>query len=255
MKTDSALYRGHVGHARRTPLRHGFRYPLWMVWADINALEDFLGQHWAWGRRWRPVVLRDSDYLDSSDQILSKKVRARAAEAGLDWQQGRVMMLAQPRMFGWCFNPLVLYWHFPVASDQPDSVLAEVSNTPWRERHWYPLPLAADADGSFSVRHAKAFHVSPFMNLDMDYHWRLTLADDRLEVQIDNWRGDQKLFSVSMNLTRLAASSRAMGEIIPEFGWQSLKTSLRIYRQAWTLWRRGVPFVPHPDRSAGGPGG
>lgn len=249
--TEAALYRGSVWHTRRAPVRHDFSYRLWLAWLDLDRVDETLMRSRWWGRAWRPVTFRDQDFLDQSRRPLAEKVRAKAEQLGMDWSTGRIMMLGQLRIFGWLFNPLVLYWHFPEGAQQPDAVLAEVSNNPWHERHWYPLPLEPaqqHADQSFTLSHAKAFHVSPFMQMAMDYHWRLMIDEDDLQVRIDNHDTQGKLFTAGLKLRRLAVNSRAMRQIIPEFGWQTLLTSLRIYRQAWKLWRLGVPFVAHPDK-------
>ena len=131
-----AIARGKVWHQRLVPFRHGFHYPLWMVWCDLAEVDAMLARHPAWGRRWRPVVFRDSDFVDARPDSLNDKVREKAVELGLDWQAGRVVMLGQWRTLGTLFNPLVLYLHFSGDSEQPDSMLAEVQNTPWREREW-----------------------------------------------------------------------------------------------------------------------
>lgn len=251
MISESAIYQGTVWHSRVAPLRHDFSYRLWLAWLDIDRIDETLSLSRWWGRRLRPVTFRDRDFVDDSTRPLAEKVRARAAMYQMDWSGGRIMLLGQPRIFGWLFNPLVLYWHFPEGEDRPDAVLAEVRNNPWHERHWYPLPLADAANGSpdgFAVRHPKAFHVSPFMQMVMDYHWHLSLGDDDLGVRIENHDQRGHLFTAGLKMHRLAVTSRAMRQIIPRFGWQTLLTSLRIYRQAWSLWRRGLPFVPHPDR-------
>lgn len=264
MISEPAIYRGTVWHSRVAPVRHDFRYPLWLAWLDLDQIEQTLSRSPLWGRRFRPVTFRDQDFVDSSDQALTLKVRQRAAEYGMNWSRGRVLMLAQLRTFGWLFNPLVLYWHFPEGEEQPDGVLAEVRNTPWQQRHWYPLPLdkaSAESGDGLTVRHPKAFHVSPFMHMAMDYHWHLELQGEALHVRIDNHDQTGKVFTAGLRMQRLAINSRSMRHIIREFGWQTLHTSLRIYRQAWSIWRLGVPFVPHPDRkrkddvSAGGSAG
>jgi len=142
-----AIARGKVWHQRLVPFRHGFHYPLWMVWCDLAEVDAMLARHPAWGRRWRPVVFRDSDFVDARPDSLNDKVREKAVELGLDWQAGRVVMLGQWRTLGTLFNPLVLYLHFSGDSEQPDSMLAEVQNTPWRERHFYPLNLQKKRTG------------------------------------------------------------------------------------------------------------
>ncbi|MBZ2189902.1 DUF1365 domain-containing protein [Alcanivorax sp. JB21] len=254
------IYQGRVWHERLTPTRHRFAYPLWLMAVDVDDVDGLLGRHRAWGRRWRPIVVRDRDYLDAAAQnsqgSLGGQVRAKAAELGFDWGQGRILMLAQPRIFGWLFNPIVLYWHFPAdqaegqtGTARPDQVIAEVSNTPWHQTHWYPLRLTAQGEDSFTVEDDKAFHVSPFMGMNMRYHWFLQMNDASLTVRIENWQAGEKIFTAGMTLKRQPATREAMGQVIRRFGWQSLRVSAGIYAQAFRLWRKGVPFHGHPEKS------
>ena len=248
MKPGHALYCGRVWHQRQTPA-HRFSYPLWLMAVDIDNTDALLARHPLWGRGRRPVVIRDIDYLGGlvpGHGALSPSVRAKAASLGLDWQGGRVIMLAQPRLFGWLFNPLVLYWHFPPGSQTPASLLAEVRNTPWHETHWYPLALHDEGGGHYSAIHKKAFHVSPFMGLDMEYRWGVTLHDASITVVIENWRQGQKVFTAGMTLQQEMADRAAMGRVIRRFGWQTLRVSAGIYAQAFRLWRKGAPFHGHP---------
>lgn len=266
MTLRHGIYQGKVWHERKTPMVHRFTYPLWLMAADVDDVDGLLARHWAWGRRWRPIVVRDGDYLGSDSKAvetphapLGVRVRAKAAELGLDWQQGRILMLAQPRIFGWLFNPIVLYWHFPAeqagsgpgsdsAMARPDQVIAEVSNTPWHQTHWYPLRLIPDGEGGFTVQDDKAFHVSPFMGMDMRYHWYLKVNDASITVRIENWQQDEKIFTAGMTLAGQPATATTMGSVIRRFGWQSVRVSAGIYAQAFRLWRKGVPFHGHPEK-------
>ena len=93
--TPYAIARGRVWHQRLQPFTHSFDYPLWMVWCDLEKIDDMLGRHWAWGRAWRPVTFCDQDYLDTRAVPLAEKVREKALSLGLNWSHGRTIMLAQ----------------------------------------------------------------------------------------------------------------------------------------------------------------
>ena len=252
MKPEHALYSGRVWHHREYPVTHQFSYPLWLLAVDLDDTEALLSRHPLWGRKRRLVTVRDTDYLageaGAGARTLARAVRDKAASLGMDWREGRVIMLAQPRLFGWLFNPLVLYWHFAPGSERPDQVLAEVSNTPWHQTHWYPLTLSPAGDNTWQVEHDKAFHVSPFMGMFMRYRWTVVMHDARLTVRIENWERENRVFTAGMTLERQAADSASMGRVIRRFGWQSLRVSAGIYAQAFRLWRKGVPFHGHPDR-------
>lgn len=244
--TGRAVARGRVWHQRHTPFTHRFAYPLWMVWCDLEQIDDLLNASPWWGRAWRPVVFRDRDFVDGTDLPLQEKVRIKSAELGLDWNKGRVCMLGQWRTFGTLFNPLVLYLHFPEGADQPDSMLAEVQNTPWKEKHFYALPLARDHDGDLVVDHDKTFHVSPFLPMALRYHWRLHVAFPELTLVLKDKSDDEVVFAAGLNLTLLHPDRVLMRNVITAMGARGLATLKGIYWQAFKLWRKGARFYRHP---------
>ena len=244
--TPYAIARGRVWHQRLQPFTHSFDYPLWMVWCDLEKIDDMLGRHWAWGRAWRPVTFCDQDYLDTRAVPLAEKVREKALSLGLNWSHGRTVMLAQWRTFGTLFNPLVLYLHFPQGKSQPDSMIAEVQNTPWRERHFYPLTFSRNENGVLLVNHPKAFHVSPFLPMLLQYHWHLHVALPDLRIGLEDRDKQVCVFKAGMKLQLVAPDSAAMGKGIFRFGAQGLATLKNIYWQAFKLWRKGAVFHGHP---------
>ena len=241
-----AVARGRVWHQRNVPFTHRFAYPMWLVWCDLDQIADMLEASPWWGRAWRPVVFRDRDFVDETDTPLADKVRRQAGDAGLNWKKGRVCMLGQWRTFGTLFNPLVLYLHFPEGSDQPDSMLAEVQNTPWKEKHFYPLPLTADATGMLAVDHDKTFHVSPFLPMALRYHWRLHVAFPDLRLVLEDKQDNEVVFAAGLNLTLLHPDEAVMRNVIIQMGARGLATLKGIYWQAFKLWRRGARFYRHP---------
>jgi uncharacterized protein len=246
--TDHALYCGTVWHRREQPKVHEFSYPFWWAWINLDDIDGLLARSPWWGRRWRPVVVSSRDYLSQESGGLSARVRRQAATLGLNWEQGHVCLLSQPRLFGWLFNPLSLYWHFPDGSSEADSVIAEVHNTPWHQRHWYPLVPKADQTG-WQCEHDKAFHVSPFMAMDMRYRWQLSQNHRDLSVTISNMTEQGRLFSAGVRMERVEANADSMARIIRQYGAQSMRASGAIYAHAWRLWRKGVPFHGHPGNT------
>lgn len=253
MITDHALYLGEVWHRRELPVLHAFRYPFWWLWLNLDDIDGLLGRSRWWGRHWRLGIIREADYLDGAegsqpgDESLAGRTRHKASELGLDWQRGAVCMLTQPRLFGWLFNPITLYWHFPDGSDVADSVIAEVHNTPWHEKHWYPLVLGPGA-GEKQVEHDKAFHVSPFMAMNMRYRWALSQNDRDLSVTISNLNDQGRVFAAGVRMVRQPADASGLAAVLWRYPTQSLKASAAIYAHAWRLWRKGVSFHRHPGK-------
>jgi DUF1365 family protein len=161
---------------------------------------------------------------------------------------GPIRLLTQLRCFGLYFSPLNLYYCFGEMEDRVEMVVAEVSNTPWNERHHYVLWRGNQRPESdrLHFRHAKNFHVSPFMGMEQSYDWKLSVPDSRLRVYLSSWEGGKRMFDAGMTLLRTPLTR---GEILrshirhPMMTFQILAA---IYHQAFKLWRKKCPYYPHP---------
>jgi DUF1365 family protein len=180
------------------------------------------------------------------DGELRELVRQRTGVAPC----GPIRLLTQLRCFGYYFSPLNLYYCYDADGRRVEAVVAEVSNTPWGERHWYVLwegnRTAADAGLHFA--HAKDFHVSPFLDMDFEYHWQLTEPSDNLGVRIENRRGGDRYFEATLALRRDAFTASRRRRMLVRFPWMTGQIFAAIYWQALQLWWKKCPYYPHPDR-------
>ena len=119
-------------------------------------------------------------------------------------------------------------------------------NTPWRERFHYVLPVQEDLAKRFTV--AKAFHVSPFMPLDMDYHLRFFLSADHVRIHMQNWQDGRKVFEADLALHRQPLDGTALRRYVMTFPWMSLRTVSAIYWQALRLLLKRTPVHDHTTR-------
>ena len=162
-----AIAVGRVVHRRTGPTEHRFDYPMTQVWIDPDDPGPLFDQHRLWSDRHpAPARFRRRDLLDGDDRPLGPAIRRRLAD-GLDRVfAGPLRTLTQPRIWGWLFNPITVHlaWH-DEGDPAPAAALLEVTNTPWKERHCYPVALQPSADG-LRARFAKELHVSPFLDLD-----------------------------------------------------------------------------------------
>ena len=178
----SALYEGWVRHRRHEPVEHEFRYRLYMAYLDLAELPEVLDRVPLWSaRRPAPAWFRRSDYLDVD-------------------HDGPVRLLAEVRTFGHLFNPVSLYYCFDPRGERVERVLAEVTNTPWGERHTYTLDAMDATIG-------KAFHVSPFLGMDSEYRIRMTTPGEQLRVHMESRRGDRVDFDATLALRRRELSA------------------------------------------------
>ena len=200
--TASAIYEGFVQHHRREP-EHEFRYPLFMAYLDLDELPWVLDPFPGWSAR-RPALawFRRADFLGDPERPLADCVRDAVAERTGEAPEGPIRMLGNLRHLGHAFNPVTFYYCFDAAGAQVRSVLAEVTNTPWGERHVYLLGGSNGGSGVIRGELDKDFHVSPLMGMDHRYDWRTTTPGDQVVVHIDSSSAGRPSFDATLSLQR-----------------------------------------------------
>lgn len=249
---NSSLYKGWVSHRRRTPAGHAFRYRLFMVYVDLAELPGVFDGSGLWSAR-RPALawFRRKDYLGPADLPLDEAVRARVeAETGTR-PDGPIRMLTHLRYFGYCMNPVTFYYCFDAAGNALRYIVAEINNTPWDERHAYVLDArsAETAGRGRRWRFGKAFHVSPFMPMDMDYDWRFGEPGASLDVHMENRFRGERMFEATLQLRREPISARSLNLALLSFPLMTLRVAAAIYWQALRLLLKRVPFFTHPAKA------
>lgn len=244
---------GWVVHRRCAPQRHEFRYPVWMLLVDVDEPPR---RRWPWlslGSRVAPLSVRGCDYprVREEGATLRDRINARLRREGCEAAE-RIFLLTQPRSWGWLFNPVSFYFCF--RGVELVHVVAEITNTPWNEVHWYVLD-AGDAGagaGDLTFTFPKRFHVSPFIPMAVDYHWRMKIERGQIEIAMRLTRGGEEVFFAGLYLQCLPAEARALRRGALHYPLQNLLTLGRIYAQAFRLWRKRTPFHPHPRTQEAG---
>jgi len=221
-----------------------------MLYLDLAEIDGvFTGRRfWSVGRR-NLAEFRRSDYLGDPAVPLADAVRERVrAETGRA-PDGPIRLLTHLRYFGHCFNPVSFYYCYAADGVTLDCIVAEITNTPWKERHSYVLPVAAaHAHGhalAWSFR--KAFHVSPFLPLQRDYAWRFTAPGEALHVHMDVMRETSREVDATLVLERRELDAANLARVLWRFPAMTLRVVAAIHWQALRLWLRRNPVYDHPQ--------
>lgn len=268
----SCLYTGFVRHRRIIPAKNEFRYSLFQLYLDLSELPAVFDPFPLWSAR-RPALawFRREDHLGDPAKPLDECVRDEIQSQTGDRPQGPIRLLTNLRYFGYVINPVSYYYCFDPSSGRLRTVLAEVHNTPWGERHCYVLrsPVSPENGAAQTLWNDKEFHVSPFMAMNMRYRWLMTEPGERLAVHIENhviaasnsdsattqednsfaMDKDRRPFDVTLSMTRTELSGSALRRALLRHPCMTASVTAAIYWQAAKLWWKGVAYVPHPARS------
>lgn len=248
----SCLYEGWIAHRRHAPTPHGFRRGLFMVYLDVLELDSVFSGRWLWSTS-RPSVswFRRSDHLGDPSVPLDTAVRTLVEQRTGRRPTGPIRLLTHLRYLGYVFNPVSFYYCFDPSGTRLDTIVADVSNTPWGERYQYVLPAPDSADARVAVD--KAFHVSPFMPMTIEYDWRFTAPADSLSVHMTCAHRGADVFDATLVLQRRAIDTRSLARMLVRYPAMTVTVVASIYWQAYRLWRKRAPVYPHPryERSGG----
>lgn len=244
----SAIYEGTVSHRRRTPVEHAFRSRLFLMYLDLAELPELFDGHPLWSaRRPAPAWFRRADYLGDPFVPLDVAVRDLVEDRLGVRPQGPVRMLAHLRYLGHTFNPVAFYWCFAEDGERVEAVVAEVTNTPWGDRHAYVAPGGGNDEHVLESRHEKAMHVSPFMAMDVEYTWRISTPGERIAVAIENRCDGELVFDAHLALRRRPISRGALTRVLVRHPAMTLHVLAGIYAQALRLRLKGARWHPRPQ--------
>jgi DUF1365 family protein len=197
--------------------------------------------------RRRPGLIRfrRDDYLGDPERPLSDSIRTLVEERTGTRPAGPIRVLTQLRNLGHCFNPVSFYYCMDGDGQRLQALIAEVTNTPWGERHAYVV--ASDGRRVASGQMDKSLHVSPFMGMDHRYEMRATAPAETLSVHIESNRDGRLAFDATLSMRRRALSPRALADVTARYPASTLRVLALIYAQALRLKLKGVTYHPHPE--------
>lgn len=249
----AALYLGNVMHVRLKPVGHRFSYRVMSLLIDLDRLEVADRQTPLFGVNRRSLYsFVEADHGPRDGSSLREYAQRCAAEQGIDLTGGRVLLLCYPRLLGYAFNPLSVYFGY-LANGELALTIYEVRNT-FGEIHAYVLPVKSGDVSPAGIRQEqdKRFYVSPFMAMEMCYHFRLVAPKERIKLRILETDGEGPLLSATFNGERRALTTRELLRSFFALPMVTVKIIAAIHWEALRLWWKGVRLVPrHDDASKG----
>ena len=247
----SAIYEGRVRHRRFSPVPHAFNYRLFMMYVDLDELPTLFENRWFWSIDHTNLAsFKRVDHVGNSNIPLDESIR-RLVEARTGHRpSGPIRLLTHLRYFGYVFNPVSFYFCYDRSDDRVDTIVAEITNTPWGERHCYVL--GAEHNRAYGkrkhYRFDKVFHISPFIDMDVVYDWRFTEPASQLTIHMENLLDGRPFFDATMRLERRELSGSSLVRVLVQYPLMTAKVIGAIYWQALRLWIKGFPLVAHPKK-------
>jgi uncharacterized protein len=250
--TASAIYEGVIRHRRRGPHAHAFRYRIAQLYLDLDELDRIFEGRWLWSVNRRNLAeFRRNDYLGPTAKSLGDAVRDCVERKTGRRPAGPIRLLTHLRYAGYVFNPVSFYYCYAADGATLECVIAEITNTPWRERHAYVLPVseAQKAGGLLHWSFAKMFHVSPFIPMERRYAWRFSEPGPHLRVHMEVLRGERQEFDATLVLERSALDASALRRVLWRYPLMTVQVITAIHWQALRLWGKRNPIHPHPTNA------
>ena len=245
--TTSALYVGSVLHRRRAPRRHRLRYRAFWLLIDLDDIDAYDKLRLFSRNRFNLISFHDADHGDGGTRPLRAYIERTLAEHAIDWDRGRVALLCMPRILGYVFNPLSIYFCYR-RDGSLAALLYEVRNT-FGQMHSYLLPVVGDAP-LVHQRCAKVFYVSPFLGMDLTYDFRVAPPADKVSVVVSASDPRGPVLVASLAGDRRALSDRALTLALLTHPLLTLKVVGAIHWEALKIWWKGIRLQPRPPAPA-----
>ncbi len=240
--TSSVLYRCNISHHRKEPIVRNFNYNIFMWYLNLDDLSSVINRLWLVSRnRFNYYAFKDGDHMNTGggDDLKSRIrafVKANDETANVD----NIMLLTNLTTLGYLFNPVSFYFCFD-NNGQPLCAIAEVGNT-YGEMKPYFIGKENIVDGVFRFKARKYFYVSPFIDHDTELDFFLGIPGDKLNLRIDDYKGDNRFFTAVLDGTKDTLSNRNVLISALKFPLITIRIIVLIHLQAAILWLKKLPY-------------
>ena len=244
----ASLYVGEVMHARLKPMGHRFSYRVMSLLIDLDRLAEADRQSPLFCvNRAALYSFHEADHGRRDGSSLRAYAQFCAAERGIDLTGGRVLLLCYPRLLGYTFNPLSVYFCYR-ADGELALLIYEVRNT-FGDIHPYVLPVTPGEISDAGVRQQqdKLFYVSPFIEMAMRYHFRVRPPGARVQLRILEADREGPLLAATFNGSRRTLNTKGLLRAFFALPLVTIKIMAAIHWEALRLWLKGARLVPRND--------
>ena len=239
----SALYRGEVIHQRHRPKKHRLRYRVFSMLVDLDELPALARSMKMLGHNsFAPFSIHDRDHGGLDGENLKDWALGALGKAGIDNGVTRVEMLCYPRIFGYVFNPLTVYFCY-WENGELAAILYEVCNT-FKERFTYIIPVK-NQERPVRQSAEKQFYVSPFIPMACTYHFSIAPPADSVAVRINETDDDGPLLFAGFSGKRQPLSDKSLLIAFASYPLMTFKIIAGIHIEAVRLLAKGAPFFKH----------
>jgi DUF1365 family protein len=222
------------------------------MYLDLEELPTVFDGHPLWSfQQPNLAYFRRRDHFGDPKQPIDQAVQHLVAKKTGRPPEGPIRLLTHLRYFGYCFNPASFYYCYDATDSTVETIVVEIHNTPWGEVHCYVLSREQNEHPVINWRRhrfEKVFHVSPFIDMNIDYDWRFREPDTDIRVHMIDYENGEKLFDASLALKRREISPGALNRVLLKYPLMTAKVTTMIYWQALRLLLKKTPLFDHPKK-------